>query len=225
MNKMYNFIKVHGRKSRGLAKYQNKEDFLHFKENYFLKSDFSLNDIPKAKKLVLEIGFGDGEHLVWRAKNNADTSYIGCDVFINGIYKALQKAQQEGVLDRIRIYPFTCLQLVEMLPDKCLDQVYILFPDPWRKRRHYKRRVINTLFLNMLSKKMKDDSLLSIASDHADYIEAILECVINCKNFNWEVNSTFQLLNMPVDHTVTKYQTKALNEGRRSWYLQCSKII
>jgi tRNA (guanine-N7-)-methyltransferase len=106
------------------------------------------------KKLALEIGFGGGEHLLAQAEHNPDTLFIGCEPYINGVAKCLAGIDEQKI-SNIRLYTRDARELIEALPDACLDSVFILFPDPWPKLRHNKRRLVSAQTLSMLARTHK----------------------------------------------------------------------
>ena len=105
--------------------------------------------LEKYNSYVLEIGFGSGENILALAKNNLSTAYIGCEVFTGGVTTLLQGIKDDQI-NNIKIWHNDALELIQLTPDNSLDLVYILHPDPWPKRRHNKRRLINPEFLNIL---------------------------------------------------------------------------
>lgn len=119
-------------------------------------------------KTNLEIGFGAGEHLVGRALNNPDINFIGCEPFINGVGKLLEDIDEHEIKN-IRIYTDDARLLLKHLPDESIEQIYILFPDPWRKPRHHKRRIVNQETLDMLARLQPEGAGLLLATDHENY--------------------------------------------------------
>ncbi|MBU6339330.1 MAG: tRNA (guanosine(46)-N7)-methyltransferase TrmB [Rickettsiales bacterium] len=164
---------------------------------------------------ILEIGFGFGDFLFNQAKNNPDTLFIGAEPHLNGIVNLLSKLEAEP-LKNIRIFKHDIRVLLEKLPDEFFDEIYILFPDPWPKSKHFKRRLINSNFLDFLSKKIKKHGKLTIATDHDSYKTWILSAIVENKNFSWEAESKKNWQNFPSWWIETKYQKKAALEGRQS---------
>jgi tRNA (guanine-N7-)-methyltransferase len=138
--------------------------------------DLSASDIinveslfsPKTKEYVLEIGFGTGEHVAAQAKQNPQIGYIGCEPYINGV-ACLLKEVKDYNLENIRIWQDDALLLLKKIQNEIFSQVYVLFPDPWPKTRHYKRRIIQKDFLDVIYSKLKINGELIIATDHNDY--------------------------------------------------------
>ncbi|HEX3413581.1 MAG TPA: tRNA (guanosine(46)-N7)-methyltransferase TrmB, partial [Stellaceae bacterium] len=124
----------------------------------------------------LDIGFGGGEHLAQVAEQHPQTGFIGCEVFENGIVKLLAQIEQRR-LDNIRIFPDDARLMIAALPPASVGRVFILFPDPWPKRRQHKRRIVSRATLDGLAKIMTDGAELRVATDDGDYLSWILERV------------------------------------------------
>jgi tRNA (guanine-N7-)-methyltransferase len=159
------------------------------------------------KKLALEIGFGGGEHLLAQAEHNPDTLFIGCEPYINGVAKCLAGIDEQKI-SNIRLYTRDARELIEALPDACLDSVFILFPDPWPKLRHNKRRLVSAQTLSMLARTHKKGGRLLIATDHVDYSVWMLEVLLNHPDYSWTAREQADWKNPPKDWTTTKYQRK-----------------
>lgn len=164
---------------------------------------------PDTRGLWLEIGFGGGEHLAHQAKLHPDISIIGCEPYLNGIGDLLKKIDADK-LKNIRIYPDDARVLMERLPDSCLDKVFILYPDPWPKARHNKRRLISPEFLDELARVMKPDAVLQLATDHVDYATWMLERLLTHKQFIWNAETCVDWLKPPSDWIPTRYEKKRL---------------
>lgn len=163
---------------------------------------------PK-KEWWLEIGFGGGEHLAHQAALYPQVGIIGCEPYINGTGDLLKKIAAEK-LSNIRIHPDDARPLVEQLPDASLSRVFILYPDPWPKTRHHKRRIIAAEFLDTLARVMKPGAELRIATDHADYCTWMLERLLTHSEFTWNAKRCTDWLNPPPDWISTRYEQKAL---------------
>ncbi len=118
---------------------------------------------------ALEIGFGGGEHLAALAKEHQRRGFIGCEAFENGVASLLQHLEENGVSENVRIYPKDVRPFLRTLKEKSIDFSYILFPDPWPKKRHHKRRIINEDLLKELHRLMKPGGELRIATDDLSY--------------------------------------------------------
>lgn len=169
-------------------------------------------------QLWLEIGFGGGEHLAWQAEANPDKGFIGCEPFINGVAKLLSEIDNH-TLTNIRIWDGDAREVLDWLSDASLDRVFVLFPDPWPKARHHKRRIISGQTLETLARVMKPRAELRIASDIGDYVRASLEAAFSGNAFEWQAESPGDWRSRPADWPATRYEKKALREGRVAHYL------
>lgn len=209
-------IRSFGRiKSRKLSDHKN---FLL--ENFLPKYEVNPNCLtPHASRLtsiVLEIGFGFGDFLFEKAKKNPETFFLGSEPHLNGVVNLLAKLEKEP-LKNLKISREDVRILFKNFQPKIFDEIFILFPDPWPKSKHFKRRLITTEFLDeVLSPKMKSSAKLVIATDHDSYKTWILSEILRSKKFSWDVNSKKDWQNFPADWIETKYQKKAANEGRTS---------
>jgi tRNA (guanine-N7-)-methyltransferase len=166
------------------------------------------------KENFLEIGFGFGDFLFEKAKKNPDILFFASEPHLNGVVNLLSKLEKEP-LKNLKISTQDIRTLFDHFPDKFFDEVFILFPDPWPKAKHFKRRLISQEFLDkILSVKIKTSGKLTIATDHDSYKTWILSVILRSKNFSWLATSKKDWQNFPDDWVTTKYQRKALNEGR-----------
>ena len=166
------------------------------------------------KELWLEIGFGGGEHLAEQARANPHAGIIGCEVFLNGIATLLaQLAAHE--LDNVRIHPEDARDLLDALPDASLDRVFLLFPDPWPKRRHAERRFIQKARLDQLARLMKPGAEFRVASDDPGYITWAMAHLTVHPDFQWLAAGPRDWRERPADWPPTRYEAKALREGRK----------
>ena len=164
--------------------------------------------------LHLEIGFGGGEHLAARAEANPDINFIGCEPFINGIASFLGYVDAKK-LQNVRVFASNALELLATIPDEKIERIYVLFADPWPKKRHHKRRLICNEVLDIFHAKLAKNGRLFIVSDHTDYMGWILKHMESRKDFLEELNS----LEKPSDWPDTRYEQKAIREGRIPRYL------
>ena len=190
----------------------------HKIENLFLESQQG-----ESANLNLEIGFGGGEHLSMQLARGGHENWIGCEPYINGMGDLLKKLS-EDMHQYLRLYGGDARDIIENLPLESLNSVYILFPDPWPKLRHHKRRLIQTEFIEYLAARMKKGATLLIATDHEDYLLWILEVMLISPSFYWSANQQADWLNEPTHWVKTKYQSKAIAEGRIPVFLKFHKI-
>ena len=171
----------------------------------------------EGRPLWLEIGFGGGEHLVAQARANPQTAFIGCEPFVNGVAMFLGKLRQEG-LNNVWVHPAPVLELLEVLPPASVRKVFLLYPDPWPKTRHHRRRFVTAGHLLPLARTMAKDAELRIATDIPDYVRQTLEEVPRA-GFSWQAEGAQDWRKPWLDWTRTRYEAKALREGREPYYL------
>lgn len=177
------------------------------KENFI--SCFSPIPLSPHPPIFLEIGFGGGEHLAHLAQRYPNTVLIGCETYINGIGDLLKKISAEA-LTNIRLFTEDARLLIEKLPNACLDKVFILYPDPWPKVRHHKRRIISKEFLDNIARTMKPGAELRLATDHSDYATWMLEQLLAHPAFQWTGKRCDDWLKPWTDWIPTKYEQKRL---------------
>jgi tRNA (guanine-N7-)-methyltransferase len=176
----------------------------------------------KPRAVWLEIGFGGGEHLVWQAEYNPDVGLIGCEPFLDGTVKVLDAIEAKG-LHNIRLYGEDARDILRWLPAGSLDRAFILFPDPWPKKRHNKRRLVNPATLQLLARATRTGGELRLATDIADYARFMLLSIREEGSFAWQAARPSDWRVRPPDWPQTRYEQKALREGRRSYYLQFTR--
>jgi len=172
---------------------------------------------PGKQACWLEIGFGGAEHMITQAVHNPAAGIIGCEPFLEGVAKALAGIDETGV-DNVRVWPDDTRPLIARLPDNSLDRVFILFPDPWPKRRQHKRRLVQPAFLAMLHPKMKSGSQIRFATDVKSYADEALLAFLSDGRFEWAANSADNWRRAPADHVTTRYETKQLGDCRPVWF-------
>jgi tRNA (guanine-N7-)-methyltransferase len=177
----------------------------------------------RPEQVWLEIGFGGGEHLADQARANPDVGLIGCEVFLNGIATLLSQVSALG-LSNVRIYPEDARDLLDALPDASLDRVFLLFPDPWPKRRHADRRFIQPANLDQLARLMKAGAELRVASDDPTHIAWALAHLVRHAAFAWTARGPSDWRDRPADWPGTRYESKALREGRQPVFLRFLRI-
>ena len=177
-------------------------------------------DTQPFSNFILEVGFGGGEHLRHQAElhqTDSKTLLIGVEPFLNGYPKTLAHAKTLG---NIALYKGVFADAFDVLIGLQIkfSQIYILFPDPWPKSRHHKRRLINKTFLEQLVMIASPHCHLKIASDHEDYQAHILQVIGLQDAWQWQVEQDDDFLRPFANHQTTKYQQKAINEGRIPLY-------
>jgi tRNA (guanine-N7-)-methyltransferase len=174
------------------------------------------------RELWFEIGFGGGEHLVEQARRNPQVNFIGCEPYVNGLATLLASIEKLEC-GNIRLYNDDARALLEKLPDGCIQRLFVLFPDPWPKARHHKRRIIAQPSLELFYRKLAPGGLLRIATDHVDYSVWMLEQLQLFGKFAWTAQSHLDWKQPPADWVPTRYQAKALQEGREAVFFDWVK--
>jgi len=170
----------------------------------------------------LEIGFGGGEHLAAQAGAHPAVGFIGAEIFENGVASLLRHRRDRG-LTNIRVLMDDVREVLPRLGDACLDRVFLLYPDPWPKRRHAKRRFVCPETLDQLARLMPPGAELRIATDHPVYARWVLRQVPNHPAFRWQVAGPADWRVPPPDSVPTRYEDKARKEGRTPMYLSFSR--
>ncbi|MFB9949943.1 tRNA (guanosine(46)-N7)-methyltransferase TrmB [Rhizobium puerariae] len=175
------------------------------------------------EEVRLEIGFGGGEHLIHRAQESPETGFIGVEPFVNSMAKLLSRVD-ELKLTNIRVYDDDATQVLDWLPDASLDRIDLLYPDPWPKRKHWKRRFVSQVNLDRFHRVLKPGGLFLFASDIDTYVNWTL---IHCRDhggFSWLAEQSSHWLTPFAGWPGTRYENKARREGRSSAYLTFRKI-
>ncbi|MBW4710335.1 tRNA (guanosine(46)-N7)-methyltransferase TrmB [Roseobacter sp. YSTF-M11] len=176
-----------------------------------------LGAVFDGKPVWLEIGFGGGEHMVHQARQNPQVGLIGAEPYINGVAMLLGKIRRAGA-DNIAVHPGDVRDLFDVLPDHSIARAFLLYPDPWPKTRHHRRRFVTPEHLAPLARVMKKGALFRVATDIEDYVRQTLEEVPR-HGFEWLAEGP-QDWRAPWDDWIsTRYEQKALREGRTPHYL------
>jgi tRNA (guanine-N7-)-methyltransferase len=175
------------------------------------------------RSLWLEIGFGGGEHLAAQAAANPDVGLIGCEPFINGVASLLRQIDDRG-LRNVRIHADDARDLLDRLPDGVLDRVFILFPDPWPKARHHRRRFVSRETLHALARVMADGAELRLATDHTGYGHWMLAHLIRHSAFVWMAEKAADWRHRSCDWPATRYERKARAKGEACLYLRFRRV-
>ncbi len=184
-----------------------------------------LHDLFEAdvEDIRLEIGFGGGEHLLSRAQSMPASGFIGVEPFHNGMAKLLS-ALQTDPLPNIRVYDDDATQLLDWLPDGSLSGIDLLYPDPWPKKKHWKRRFVSKANLDRFARVLKPGSALRFASDIDTYVNWTLSACRSHPAFDWMARSAEDWRNPYPGWPGTRYEAKAIREGRTPAYLTFVRV-
>ena len=171
----------------------------------------------------LEVGFGAGEHLAWQSQAHPDVGIIGAEPYVAGMAKLLARVADKD-LRNIRLYTEDVRDVIAAAPDAAFARVFILFPDPWPKTRHHKRRFIQMGTLDELARVMKRGAELRFATDDAGYLGWALERLCAHPAFRWMAESAADGRARPPDWPETRYEAKALKAGRKCSYLRFMRV-
>ncbi len=178
---------------------------------------------PAVRDVWLEIGFGGGEHLAAQARARPDIGMIGCEPFVNGVASLLSIIEREG-LENVRIFAEDGRVLLDCLADSVIGNMFVLFPDPWPKKRHHKRRLINSANLDLCARVLRLGAELRIATDHAGYCRWILEHLTRHQAFEWLATGPDDWRQRPSDWPPTRYEAKARAQGARPVFLRFRRV-
>ena len=172
--------------------------------------------------LWLEIGFGAAEHLLWQAEHNPQSTILGVEPFLNGVAKAVRGTQEKG-LSNIRLHRGDARDVLALLPDGALEKIFVLFPDPWPKARHNKRRIINAAFIEQVHRVLAPGGAFRFGSDIIHYVDWTLTRVLAHGGFDWPAAAQADWRVRPDDWPSTRYLEKALREGRSGHFFEFIK--
>lgn len=181
------------------------------------RTDLDLKDLFGGRPVWLEIGFGGGEHLVHQAVSNPDVGIIGCEPFINGVAMLLGKVRAAGVTN-LRIYPGDARDLMDVIPNGSLQKAFLLYPDPWPKKRHHRRRFVTPEHLDALAEVMAPGSEFRVATDIPDYVRQTMIEVPKA-GFEWLAEGPNDWRVAWPDWYSTRYEQKAFRQGRTPHYM------
>lgn len=167
--------------------------------------------LASGRELWLEIGFGGGEHLAQQAAHHPDVDIIGCEPFLNGVGSLLRYIEEQD-LKNVSVLSGDARPLLDRLPDACLSRVFLLFPDPWPKARHHKRRFIQPETVAAFARVLKPDGIWRFATDWANYADWGLEHTQAHPAFEWRAQAPGDWTQPPADHITTRYETKGLGD-------------
>ncbi|MEN3929728.1 tRNA (guanine(46)-N(7))-methyltransferase TrmB [Microvirga sp. W0021] len=175
------------------------------------------------KELWIEIGFGGGEHLAHRARENPDVGIIGCEPFINGMAKLLVVVDNEK-LDNIRVWERDATELLPLLPEASFQTIYLLYPDPWPKRPQRKRRFISDQTLEMIARLLVKGGQFRFATDIDNYAGWGLARIMRSSQFRWTAERPDDWRKPWANWPGTRYEAKAIREGRVPSYMTFERI-
>ncbi len=171
------------------------------------------------REIWLEIGFGGGEHLAEQAEQHPEIGFIGCEVFENGVVKLLGEVERRG-LRNVRVYADDVRPMLAALAPRSIGRVFMLFPDPWPKSRHHRRRLVAPATLDRLAEVMIEGAELRLATDDPSYLSWMLEHVTDRSEFTWLARRPADWRERPADWPATRYEEKARKAGRAPTFLR-----
>ena len=177
----------------------------------------------RPSRVRLEIGFGGGEHLIHRALETPDTGFIGVEPFVNSMAKLVGRIEETGARN-IRLYDDDATAVLDWLPEASIDQVDLLYPDPWPKRKHWKRRFVSKVNLDRFARVLKPGGRFCFASDIDTYVNwTLIHCGAH-PAFEWTAENAADWLTPFAGWPGTRYEAKARREGRASAYLTFRRL-
>ena len=185
----------------------------------FNKNQSLANQFDHLADLVLEIGFGGGEHLAGLAEANPKTNFIGAEPFMNGVASLLKHIELRN-LSNIRIWDDDVRLILPVMPAACLSSVFIMFPDPWPKRRHAARRILQPGIMNIFGYLIRPGGKLVLASDDSTAKNWLLKTALSNADFLWTARCPSDWRQPPSHLPETRYMKKAVMAGRQpSWFI------
>lgn len=175
------------------------------------------------REVWLEIGFGGGEHLAAQAAANPDVGIVGFEPFLNGVSTLLRAVEAQG-LANVRVHADDVRPVLPRLPDGCLDRVFVLFPDPWPKTRHHDRRIVQHETVSAFHRLLRPGGEARFASDDMDYVRWALDRFLAHGGFRWTADRAADWRARPDDWPATRYEAKAIRQGRAPAFLRFQKI-
>jgi tRNA (guanine-N7-)-methyltransferase len=174
-------------------------------------------------RVVVEIGFGGAEHLIAEAKREPHAGFIGVEPFVNGLAKAVSAIDEQRITN-VRLFGNDAALLLDWLPPASIDEIDLLYPDPWPKKRHWKRRFVSPENLDRIARVMKSGGVFRFASDIPSYVEWTLMHLTRDARFTWTAERAADWTQPYPDWPGTRYEAKALREGRVPTYLEFRRV-
>lgn len=171
----------------------------------------------------LEIGFGAGEHLISQVERNPRIGMIGCEPFLNGMASLLSEIEKRN-LTRIRAQMGDARDVLDILGPQSIGRAFLLYPDPWPKKRHHKRRFVSQQSLSQLARVLKPGAIFRVATDIPDYCRWTLAHVLSHGSFEWLAERPADWREAPGDWSATRYEVKAKAAGRTPFYLNFRRL-
>jgi tRNA (guanine-N7-)-methyltransferase len=173
-------------------------------------------------EIWLEIGFGAGEHLVAQAAAHPECGFIGCEPYLNGVARFISDWHNRKLVN-VRLFQDDARLLMAALPPASISRIFLLFPDPWPKRRHQKRRIVGHDTLPEFARILCDGGELRFATDHSEFCRWALFHILGNDAFAWRACEAADWRARPEDWPATRYEQKALSQGRRPTYLSFAR--
>ncbi|MBY7648982.1 MAG: tRNA (guanosine(46)-N7)-methyltransferase TrmB [Candidatus Liberibacter europaeus] len=171
----------------------------------------------------LEIGFGRGEHLIKRSSDSPNAGFIGVEPFINSMAQCIKNLEQLK-LRNVLLYDKNVIHLLDWLPNDCIDVIYLLYPDPWIKKKHWKRRLISLKNLDRFARVLKKGGMFYFASDISHYVNWTLLYCCNHSSFQWIAEDSSDWMKSFSGWITTYYEEKAKYAGRNTAYLSFKRV-
>jgi tRNA (guanine-N7-)-methyltransferase len=177
----------------------------------------------RPEQFWLEIGFGGGEHLAAQAAAHPHIGLIGCEPFMSGVARLLSLIEAQG-LANVRLFTDDARLLMQALPGGCLERIFVLFPDPWPKTRHHKRRIVNPASAAEFARLLQPGGEVRLATDDMGYARAMLLALRGCPQLAWQATRPSDWRRRPAGWPITRYESKALAAGRSCVYLRFARV-
>jgi tRNA (guanine-N7-)-methyltransferase len=222
IRKVRSFVKREGRLTNGQAKaleqYWSVMGLSH-SDGLINPSELFNNTNP----VVLEIGFGMGKSLVEMAKNAPELNFIGIEVHRPGVGACISLAQEQGVTN-LKVYEHDAIEiLADCIPAQCLTTVQLFFPDPWHKKKHHKRRIVQPEFVETIRQKLKVDGVFHMATDWENYAECMLEDMSTAPGYK-NLSEANNYVPRPDSRPLTKFENRGQRLGHGVWDIQFQRI-